>query len=232
MSRTDKTRPYWVKVNDHGVEHHDHSHLGEEVWRKRAVKDSNGVFVMEEATFYRQAQDVLEKEDRTSYFYKVYRTYYSEDGKRRYYLRQGEIASERPTNKVIAEAEAAVAAGDPRCLIRAGTYMRNVMEEYLAYTIADHCTIDEKRNTTGWRWSRSQPCYMEADWRGADRNQFRCSCRMCSGRDPHFERARRRNKRDQLRQATKLANSGVEDWHEDWNDLRVTTPLRYNVEWC
>ena len=55
---------------------------------------------------------------------------------------------------------------------------------------------------------------------------------MCSGRDPHFERARRRNKRDQLRQATKLANSGVEDWHEDWNDLRVTTPLRYNVEWC
>jgi len=232
LSRTDKTRPYWVKVNDHGIEHHDHSSLGKEVWRKRAVRDEDGNPVKEEATLYRRASDILVKEDRTYFFYKTYRTYYDETGKSLYYHNVRDLRSERPTNKVIAEAEHAVAYDEPNKLIRVGTYMRTVMEDYLAYTIADHCTIDEKRATTGWRSSGQQPCYMEADWNGEDRNQFRCTCCMCSGRDPHFERARRRNKRDELRKATKLANSGVEDWAEDWNDLKVTTPLRYNTEWC
>jgi hypothetical protein len=235
MSRTDKTRPYWVKVNDHGVEHHDHSHLGEEVWRERVVRDENGEIVTRESEVYRSAYDIVREQsasDRNRLWFGTYWHLHDDEGRRCWGLKKDDCYNLVPNNWVIDRARRAINEGDHSRLIHVGYAKVNVFEKYLAYTIADHCTIDEKRQHTGWARAGAQPCYMEADWRGEDRNQFRCSCCMCSGRDPHFERARRRNKRDELRKATKLANSGREDWADDWNDLKVTTPLRYNAEWC
>lgn len=239
MSRTDKTRPHWVKVNDHGVEFHDHSRLGEKVYRSRPVKDENGDFVTEIVPRYVYADEYLRyREEQRQMRLRHWREWEhvssprsrDEDGFTIYYVRDGDYVSTRAEGKVMQDAQRAVADGHPRTLIETGTYRRRVMERYLAYTIPDHCTIDEKPRMVG-RWSNANPCYMEANW-GADINIYRCNCSMCRGSDPSYERARRRNNRDQMRKVIKLANSGEEDWEDGWNDLKVTTPTRYNTEWC
>ena len=228
-----------MKVNDHGYEHHKHDLFGLEVFRTRPVKDENGEFVYETATMYFHARAYLdhrqrqaEARTRTFSLYEWVPSLVprSEKGYGIYFYHGEKPLTERPTNKIIADAHAAVEANDPRRLIECGTYRRRKMERYLAYTVADHCTINEPANMYG-RYVNVNPCYKEADWRG-DINVYRCNCSMCRGSDPSFERSRRRNNRDQMRKVVKLANSGEEGWEDGWNDLKVTTPIRYNTEWC
>lgn len=240
MSRTDKTRPHWVKVNDHGYEHHEHDLFGLEVYRTRPIKDEDGNFVYEVAPTYVRAESYLRHRHITAlnrtrpYWEREFISSVNQltEAGRMIFTAYDEsyLHGERPTNEVIAEAEHAVKVGDKRRLIEYGRYRRRKMERYLAYTVADHCTIDEPANMYG-RYVNCNPCYKEADWYG-DINVYRCNCSMCRGSDPSYERSRRRNNRDQMRKVTKLANSGEEDWEDGWNDLKVTTPIRYNSEWC
>jgi len=232
MSRTDKTDPFWVKVQRYGVEDHDHRHLGKEVWHSRPVRDDEGNIVREEAPLYREAKDILTPEDRKDFWYRSYRRYFNEDHTRIYYHTTSDMLTERPINWVLDAARKAVAEGDPKRLVLTGTFSRVKRERYLAYTVPDHCTINEEPLKGEARPYGARPCGLEADWYGLNRNTYRCNCSMCRGTDPSYERSRRRNGRDELRKVTKLANSGAEDWEDGYNELKMTTPLRYNMEWC
>lgn len=236
MSRTDKTRPFWVKVMDHGIEHHDHSRLGEEVWRSRSIRDENGEFVLEIVPKFSRAQEYLTKrrENRSGAYFIWTPQEFDAEGRRIWQWQKDATGTDRKAHRIFEDASRAVAEGDPWRLIETGTIQRRKEECYLAYTIPDHCTIDERFDQHGEPNSRRghSPCYMEANWRGADWKQYTCNCSMCRGTDPTYESSRRRNTRDVLRKATKLANSGEDDWDEGFNDLAVTTPLRYNTQWC
>jgi len=236
MSRTDKTRPFWVKVQDHGIEHHDHSRLGEEVWRTRPIRDENGDFVLEIVPKFSRANEYIRKrrENREGTFGYWTPSEYDSDGHRIWMWSVETNVSARKPHEILVEAERAVEQGDPMRFIQTGTYRRRKQERYLAYTIPDHCTIDERFDSHGEPNTRRgiSPCYLEANWRGEDWKQYTCNCSMCRGTDPAYESSRRRNTRDVLRKATKLANSGEDEWDDGFNDLAVTTPLRYNTQWC
>lgn len=233
MSRTDKTRPYWVKVNDHGVEHHDHSALGEEVWRDRDMKDEDGNPVFEELPYYFSVGDLLADKDARldDWMWVTTRGYVmpkrNADGtpiRIWRWNKDHQVVKARGGNKVRSEAMYLRAhGGSDAVLVEAGTYKRPKQERYLAYTIPDHCTIGEKDHMVG-RWHNANPCYMEADWDGAFRTMFRYRCSCCSPQG--FNTAKRAIARDTLKEVAKQYNSGEDDWEDAFDARENITPRR------
>ncbi len=226
MSRTDKTRPYWVKVNDHGVEHHDHSQLGQEVWRSRPMKDKNGKVIHEGAPVYVKAKEyILYRQALRSHTlgFSTQIRHYDEDGYRIFSWRIENSMVSRKPQRVWDEATQAVSENQWEKRIVLGTYLRPKTESYLAYTIADHCTIGEKNHGGGGRYGPN-PCYMEANWNGVDRKQFSCGCDMCSWNGDYARD--RRSIRDTLKAAVKATNSGDEDWEDEFDSYDFTPNRR------
>ena len=233
MSRTDKTRPYWVKVNDHGVESHDHSRLGEDVWHTRNVTDEDGNLVLEELPYYFSVGDLLANhaEEYASWKWVADRGLVmpkrGADGKElRFWRWRNEYmeTKARGGNKMRSEAMWLRAHGhSDTALVEGGTYKRPKQERYVAYTIPDHCTIDEKPNMIG-RWSNANPCYMEADWYGEFQTQFRYRCSCCSPQG--YNTAKRAIARDTLKEIAKQYNSGEEDWEDAFDARENITPRR------
>lgn len=237
MSRTDKTRPYWVKVNDHGVEHHDHSRLGEEVWYTRDVKDEDGKTVLEEVPYFHTVGDLLAKPE-TMYSWAwvtdkgLSIPKRSESGEEIRYWRWNRdysIARSRSNTKVRSDAMWLRAHGHPdSTLVEGGIYRRPKQERYLAYTVPDHCTIDEKPLMVS-RWSNANPCYMEADWYGADRNVYKYRCSCCSPQG--YNAAKRAIARDTLKEVAKQFNSGEEFWEDSFDRENITPRRKAGQSW-
>lgn len=233
MSRTDKTRPYWVKVQDHGVEHHDHSRLGEEVWYSRNMVDEDGNPVFEELPYFHSVGDLLaSKDERLADWSWVTDRGLTipkrgEDGKELRiwrWNREYQVTKTRIENKARNDAMYLRAHGHPdTALVEAGTYKRPKQERYLAYTVPDRCTIDDKPNMVS-RWSNANPCYMEADWDGAFRTMFRYRCSCCSPQG--YNAAKRAIARDTLKEVAKQYNSGEDDWEDAFDARENITPRR------
>jgi len=223
MSRTDKTRPFWVKVQDHGIEHHDHSQFGEEIWRDRPVLDEDGKRVMETVPHYSRADEYLSERSATRTFYIATPLHRDEDGRRIFFFNVTTLEKARKQHEIRLDADRAIREGDPKRLIETGTYTRVKRERYLAYTMADHCTIDDKRSETRSWGGRDQPCYMEGDWYGANRAIFKYRCSCCHPR-PEYS-AQRSMTRDALNTLAKGYNSGEDDW-EGAADRYDLTPKR------
>ncbi|UVG35175.1 hypothetical protein SEA_CECE_163 [Microbacterium phage Cece] len=231
MSRTDKTRPFWVKVNDHGVEHHDHSRLGEKRWRTRTVKDENGETVFEEVPFYHSVGDLLNRPEGTfSWAWLTDRGLNipkrTEKGEELRYWRWNRdyvVVRTRSQSKMIADAMWLRAHGHPDTTVVEGGYYRRPKEErVLWYIVPDHCTIDEKPKMHG-RWN-ANPCYMEADWYGVFRDMYKYSCSCCSPRG--YNGASRATARDTLKAVTKAYNSGEDDYEDLLDHYDNITPRR------
>lgn len=237
MSRTDKTRPYWVKVNDHGVEHHDHSRLGEEVWRTRNVKDEGGNLVFEELPYYHSVGDLLARPESMYSWATAYALIpkRDEDGKEfRYWIwnRDYSVVTERGQNKMRSEAMWLRAHGyADSTLVKGGYYKRPKQERYLAYTIPNHCTIDEPHDEFGRanNWRGVGPCYMEADWQGEFRSMYRYRCSCCSPRG--YNAAKRAVARDTLRTTAKAYNSGEEFWEDEFDRENITPRRKAGQSW-
>ncbi|UDL15926.1 hypothetical protein QEH42_gp292 [Microbacterium phage Pumpernickel] len=239
MSRTDKDRPYWVKVQDHGVEHHDHRNLGKEVWQYKDVLDEDGKPVIEEVPFFHFVGDILASKEERKDEFSTFSQRRSQTDKRdsdgdyiRSWYWNGRdctVTSYRKTESVISDAMYARAQGLPDTyLIAAGTYTRRVRERYLAYTIPDHCTINDETPKPARWWLNHNPCYMEADYAN-DFRIYACSCSMCNpGRDHEGDRAFKRNT---LKNMIKAANSGDEDWEDGFEGRNLTPPRRAGQSW-
>lgn len=221
MSRTDKHRPYWVKTNDQGIEHHDHSKLGEEVWRKRMVVDAERKPIIEVVTTYAYADDYLRSIRRD-----IIGDYSDRDqyGNRLWFFGHLGRVSYRKPGLIHSDAYRAVNEGDPKRLIEVGTHSQRKFEYYHAYTIPNECTIGMRHDAYGNPTSGRgvYPCYMEANW-ASDRSVYACSCSYCN---PGVDYGSvRRKKREMLGKAKRNYNSGDENWFDcmDGDDI---TPSR------
>jgi len=212
MSRTDKDRPYWVRLNDDATSTwHDHLHLGEDVYRTRVVRDAQGQPVTEQVPRSMSATDIVKSH--FGYF------------DRNYFLSFGRISE-----KIFQLARELHGAGRGDEQIIYGYDTRYVRERYLAYTIADHCTEGEPvKAGQQYYWSGSQPCIPEI--RGLTRYDYTWSM---SNKKHHFSRARysheRAVARDTLGGVVRAYNSGydVEDWDED---TYLTAQHRHSMDW-
>ncbi|MGL4998009.1 MAG: hypothetical protein ACRC5T_03325 [Cetobacterium sp.] len=62
MSRTDKDRPYWVRVNDEAsLTHHDHTAFGRTYYRSVPVRDADGNPVYEDVPYRISARTIVEE---------------------------------------------------------------------------------------------------------------------------------------------------------------------------
>ncbi len=233
MSRTDKDRPYWVKTQDEGVPHHDHTRLGAPIYHINYLTDEDDNKVMERVPFYKKACEIIAKyaevkrpgmfdwSDYTGSF-----SAYGVDGYYHYFRKTSDKVQFRNEGEVFEDAFNACEFGDPNRMILAGTYERQVRERYIAGYVQDHCTIDEMepRNPRGIGVLYGQyPCYKTF----SNSPTFRCSCEMCN---PGVNYAGvRAAKRDTLRKMTKAYNSGDEDW-EDAFDRDNITPSRKSFQ--
>lgn len=232
MSRTVKDRPYWVKVNEYGVEHHDHSSLGKEVWGNREMKDKNGNLVHEEVPFYHSVGDLLARPEDVfgSWPYLsgtgVVMPKRQDDGREIHVWRWNKsyrTVMERSIHKMRSEAMHLRAHGSSdKALVVGGTLSRPKMEKYLVRITPDHCTINEKVHSRG-RWN-GNPCYMESDWNGEKRSIFKYRCSCCSPLG--YNTAKRAIARDTLKEVSKQFNSGEDDWEDAFDARENITPRR------
>ena len=232
MSRTDKTRPHWVKVNDHGVEYHDHSMLGQPIWRTRNVTDADGELVYEELPYFYRVGELLADKDariRDWVSYSGYTLYERNEAGNilhawRWNRDNYKHTEVRDINKVRSEAMWLRANGKGNAtMVPAGKYERPKTERYIHSYVPDHCTIDEKSQMRNPRYS-DNPCYIEADWWGADRGLYKYRCSCCSPQG--YNTAKRAIARDTLKEVAKQYNSGEDDWEDSFDARENITPRR------
>ncbi|UDL16403.1 hypothetical protein SEA_ZOOMAN_154 [Microbacterium phage Zooman] len=210
MSRTDKDRPYWVKVRDEGVPTHDHSKLGEPIWRRRYQKDDEGNQVITRRPLYQKAKTIIDrwatpKQKQTWDYWsqqRAERSGYNDHGYYTWLADRDNFVARNPAD-VFADAFTAVELFDPEKRILVGTYDGAAFEMYIAGYVQDHCTVDEEE-VKGKDWLNGQfPCYKTWDFYNST---FRCSCDMCNpGIDHSRIRTQKRINNTKLR---KLANAG------------------------
>lgn len=211
MSHTDKDRPYWVRLNDDATStDHDHLHLGEDVYHTRIVRDAAGQPVTEQVPRSMSATDIVK-----SHFGYADRHYFLSFG--------------RVSEKIFQLARELHGSGRGDEQIIYGYDTRFVREQYLAYTIADHCTEGEPvKAGQQYYWGGSQPCTPELD-------TYRLAyTRGMSAKKHDYSRARYSHERvvarDALSQTIREYNNGydVEDWDENVN---LTAQHRHSMAW-
>ncbi len=224
MSRTDKDRPYWVKVNDEGVQTHDHAFGG---WRRRShytwekVFDDEGNPVMEERVVKMSAKRVIETVPRLkSIPYTKEVVAWGRDG---FYTTMWNGLSQNIANPIYSEAEHLIAIGmpDAEIVIRVDTVQKT---ERVHVPGSDRCDAEDEtdpKNIWGKNCGKELPY-----WKGGG---YHCRCSWCRPGDEPRQRTRQRNFLHQMRKA---ANSGEDEWEDGFNEIDLTQPDTYHRGWC
>lgn len=227
MSRTDKDRPYWVRLNDEGVMVHNHQ---ANYYRRRnytieKVFDDEGNPVMETREVKLTAKRVIETEPRmkSAPYTAEYRTWSREQG---FYTAVYNGISNKRANPVYSEAEHLIALGMPEALVLVKTVTAQKTEKvYHPQPEDDICDAEESlanpKNPWGYRCSKEIPYW--------SRNYYRCRCSWCRPGDEPRQRTRERNFTTAM---VKRANSGDENWEDDFNELDLSQPDMYHRGWC
>lgn len=225
MSRTDKDRPYWVKVADEGVEthyHHDnYRRRGRYTYEK--VFDDEGNPVMEERIVKLPAKRVIETVPRLKsvpYTKEVWFPYRDREG---FYTTLWNGVSANVANPVYSEAEHLIALGMPDAMV---TIRVDVVQkvEKVYVPREEGCDYDPDAKTKELYWQRT--CGKELPWWKAG---YSCRCSWCRPGDEPRQRTRKRNF---LTAMTKAANSGEDGWEDDFNELDLSQPDMHHRGWC
>jgi len=217
MSRTDKDRPYWVKVNAEGTAiDHDHLNFGREYYRDVYVKDKHGNLIYEDRPLYRTAYVIVHGP-----LYAWQRYGYS--GIR--YVNPGSVTNSRT---FFNEARKATGSGLPDKEILVGWYRAAKTERILYKTVADHCTgaapvVDWKRQKSVVEPYVEAPCTKalseaqhESAWHNGGYRGYGVNM---------YHRSRRSEKRDMLKGVAKHYNAGFEV--DDYDEVeKLTAPVR------
>lgn len=228
MSRTDKDRPYWVKVADEGVETHYHD-FGS--YRRRGgyyrydkVFNDEGNPVMEDHEVKLSAKRVIETVPRLKavpYSKEVWYPYRDRQG---FYTTIWNGVSAQVANPVYSEAERLVALGMPHALVTIRIDKVQKVEKVWVPK-ADECDYDPDSHTREVYWKSS--CGKELPyWKSGG---YHCRCSWCRPGDEPRQRTR---KRVFLTQMTKAANSGEDDWEDSFNELDLSQPDMHHRGWC
>jgi hypothetical protein len=224
MSRTDKTRPYWVKVNDEGtVEHNHHTSRwgGRARYRTEKVLDAEGNPVMENHEVWRTAKSVLQTEPRMkSVPFTTEGPKWNLSGDKSYTTFSW--VSTKLANPVYSEAEHLVALGMPNELVLVRTDRREKVERTLIKEATGNgCDYEEGRilkQRDLWR----NNCTPTLPWWKSGYGH--CTC--CT---PHADHeSQRAHTRDATKRMVKAYNSGDDDWEDDFDHEYLTPRRRYS----
>ncbi|QIG57870.1 hypothetical protein SEA_PAULODIABOLI_176 [Microbacterium phage PauloDiaboli] len=229
MSRTDKDRPYWVRLKDEGVMVHDHqarSYRNRRGYNIEKVFDDEGNPVMETREVKLTAKRVIETQPRMKEVpYTAEVLWGNErDG---FYTRLWNGVSKRLANPAYSEAARLVSLGMPDAMVTIRT--ETVQKTEKVYppapdpdTICDaEEALADPKNPWGYRCSMEIPYW--------SRNYYRCRCSWCR---PGDEPRQRNRKRTFVTAMRKRANSGDEDWEDEFNELDLSQPDMYHRGWC
>lgn len=214
MSHTNKDVPYWVRLNREGV-HTDHNHLqlGKEQYRRVYKHNEDGSFVYLDEPVMVTASSIIEDGD-DWYF--------------RFIARDHTI-----TTKVRQRALELHGAGRGNELVQIGTERVAQYDLVLSYVVPDHCTEGQKLTSKDnmWGWGEV-PCTPQMApgkrrwvyaWGMSSKRQFL--------RKKHYGKERT-EARGTLREATKAANSGYDDWEDDFEHIEdLTNQHRHSMDW-
>ena len=223
MSRTDKDRPYWVKVQDEGVETHHHSaNFRRGRFRKmEKVFDANGDPVMEDREVKLTAKRVIETIPRLKAVpYSKEAPYW--DRNKGWYYTEWKMISATVANPVYSEAEHLIAMGMPDAVVVIRVdKVQKVKETWIEPST--ECDYDPDASGRD-HWKNN--CGKELPYWKAG---YSCRCSWCK---PAEEPRSRRRKRDFLKNMTKAANSGEEGWEDNFNELDLSQPDMHHKGWC
>ena len=224
MSRTDKDRPYWVKVQDEGVErHHHHATYRRGGYSKfEKVFDANGDPVMEDREVKLTAKRVIETVPRLKAVpYSKEAPYW--DRNKGWYYTEWKMISATVANPAYSEAEHLIAMGMPDALVLIRVDKVQKLEETWVNRSVE-CDYDPEASGRDYYWKNN--CGKELPYWKAG---YSCRCSWCK---PAEEPRSRRKKRDFLKKMTKAANSGEEAWEDDFNELDLSQPDMHHRGWC
>lgn len=226
MSRTDKDRPYWVKVQDEGVIEHCH-HSGRYDRRQhrivKRVYDDEGNPVMEDREVKLTAKRVIETQPRIKYA--TYTAQYSHPVRNLQgaYVTEYQATSAKRANPTYSEAEHLIAMGLPDAMVTIRVDRVQKTEEYWENDSFE-CDLDEE-NDKHHPWRNN--CGKELpDWKV---NRYYCRCSRCRPGDEPRQRTRQRNMLHNMRKA---ANSGEEDWEDSFDEVSLSKPDMHHRGWC
>lgn len=214
MSRTDKDRPYWVRLNDEAhATWHDHEHLGEPVYHYRIVYDAEGYPETVEVPWTMSATDIVKGNP------------FARMEGRRYFPYENPGTN----SKLLQQARELHGAGRGDEQIICGYRTMYRKERYLAYVIADHCTEGEPIDGRSSYYSGPLPCVPE--FTGAQRYEFLRN----KSKSKHFYSRmhyshERLIARDTLSRVAREYNTGydVEDWD---GSVGLTNQHRHSMMW-
>lgn len=225
MSRTDKDRPYWVKVNDEGtVVHYHHSGWNSRRSRRsfKKVFDDEGNPVMETREVKLTAKRVIETVPRLKavpYTKEVPRW---DSRSQSFYYTEWAGISAKIANPIYSEAERLIALGMPDAMVTIRIDTVQKMEEVWPEP-AEYCDLDlSPGNRRPWRNS----CGKELPYWKAG---YSCRCSWCKPGDEPRQRTRQRNMLHNMRKA---ANSGEDGWEDSFDEVSLTKPDMHHRGWC
>lgn len=211
MSRTDKDRPYWVRLNDDATTtYHDHDNLGEPVYHYRIVRDETGHAKTVNVPWTMSATDIV----KGSMLGTIH----------------GRLMwiAKRPSEKLFQQARELHGSGRGDEQIICGYRTEVVYERYYAYTIADHCTEGERITKNTVRFGQ-MPCVPVFS------NNYRFEMlRGKAGIKHHYSRVRYSRERvvtrDALGKTIRAYNAGYEV--DDWDDrVSLTDQHHHSMAW-
>jgi hypothetical protein len=243
MSRTLKDRPYWVQLNESKWYDHDHTHLGEEYYIYKSIKDADGNLIYDDTPWGMTADQVIKyvRQEYILSFGSAISRWYVDRSFIRMVDMQWYYASFREDLSVpaqtVMDARNLVAQGRGTVYIPMGTYKKLRRERKLSYTVADHCTEWEAKYTPRHKWhvykdGIDMPC--TPSWSGAFEgsgySQTRDMAKAKRGYSQEVNGHSRRVARDTLKGQANAWNSGwdVDDWDEDEH---LTPQHRHSMNW-
>lgn len=219
MSRTDKDRPYWVKVREDGVETHYHHGRRRHARKFEKVFDADGKPIMEERIVKLTAKRVIETQPRmkpVSYAKEMVLFTQSQG----FYTAIWNGVSSVIANPVYSEAQHLIAMGMPNAEVILRVDMVQKVEEVLVESSLE-CDYDPDAKDP-WKnnCGKVLPYWMAG---------HSCRCSWCKPVDEPRQRTRARGF---LSNMVKAANSGEDDWEDSFNELDLSKPVRNRGSWC
>lgn len=235
MSRTDKDRPYWVRLNDEGIIAHDHS--GSDRWGRKTrtrwgkpILDEDGNPVMETVEEKKQASYIAQYTPRTK-DYQIEVTWPARMVESMLYSGGSMLrtVTGRGINPLWQEAQNLVneGKGDQLMVYRTYTQVKREM------TVIEH-TKECDAHLPSRPWSSNLPQAENCTRELPDRDKRRwCSCSMCEPGGIYAEKKSRTARKNTLRAMAKAYN-GEDGWEDDFEEreMYLSKPLRYTSQWC
>lgn len=230
MSRTYKDRPYWVRLNDEGIIHHNHS--GSDSWGRtkrvqygKPILGGDGKPVMETVEETKKASYIAEHAPRTK-DYQVEVIWPERMIESMRYSNGSRLltVTGKGINHLWQEAQNLVNQGKGDTLLVYRTYERPVRKvtvvEY-SYECDAHLPSRPYNSDlpAAMNCTRVLPSAQERRW---------CSCVQCEPGGIYSEKQSRTARKNTLRAMAK-AYDGSDDWQDEYEsrELRLSNPLRY-----